>query len=129
MEPRVRHWLTGLVAGLVAWALVQAPAQHARAVLEQARTAAAHADVSHGMSHGTHDHGKPAERHDRHQFMPACMACVLMTAPGLPGHTIMADGLIVRSASVEVAGEAVVASRQVPWAPQRARAPPAGSTI
>ena len=123
MGAMARRWLTGLLAGLVALALVQAPAEHTRAVLGQAQADAMHAAMPHGM----HGHGKPAERHDQHHFMPACMACVLMGAPGTDGHADTVDRPTLPSLRAEVAAEAAAASPRIAGAPQRARAPAAGS--
>ena len=123
MGKRARRWLTVLLAGLFGLAIVSAPAEHARAVLRQAGTAAMQAESSHDM----HGHGKPTGPHDRHQSGPACMACVLVAAPGLPVPAPVAAALTAIAAATAALPEAAAAARKVPWTPQSARAPPAGS--
>jgi hypothetical protein len=73
----------GLLAGLFALAIVPAPAEHARAVVERAAFAIAYAMPDGTLPELCADHGGSADGHDRHLPRPACYACVLMAAPGL----------------------------------------------
>jgi hypothetical protein len=123
MGATLRSWLTGALAGLFVLAVVQAPAQHARVVAERAAFSAAHA-MPHGTSSGIH-HDEASDGHGRHMLTPACFACVIMAAPGLPVASSAQASRIGVAARVVDFGEAV-APREVGWAPQRARAPPAG---
>lgn len=123
MVAKLRFWLSGLFAALFVLAIGPAPAEHARAVLQQTVAATMQTDCPHGM----HGHGAPAEGHDRHQFMPACMACVLMMAPGLPAPAFTPDRPIAIAVTVDAFPESAVAAQELPWLSRRARAPPAGS--
>ncbi|WP_299134424.1 hypothetical protein [uncultured Amaricoccus sp.] len=80
-------WLNGVLAALIAVAAVIAPAQHERMMLGRAVAALAAAAEVAAPPHG---HGDQARRgaegaggHD-HLAAPACFACLLMGAPGLP---------------------------------------------
>lgn len=117
----VRPWLHGLLAGLLALAAIAAPAQHERMMLGRA---VAEPATAHG--HGTHaGHGAPAGGHHEHLATPACFACVLMAAPGLP--TAPFAGL-VRFAAPEAARPEAHVPAAVPGtarSARHARAPPA----
>ncbi|MBP7242963.1 hypothetical protein [Amaricoccus sp.] len=131
MGARLQFWLTGLIAGLFALAIVQAPGQHARAMAARTAFIAAYAmpdgavpEICPGHALGD---GGPADGHGRHLSAPACLACVLVAAPGLAPAAFPAAGR--RGAPVAAAPCEVgpVAVHEVAWAPHRARAPPAGS--
>ena len=113
-------WLNALLAGLLALAAVVAPAQHGRAVLARAAAEAAQASPGHN------GHSAPAEGHDRHLAAPACFACVIMAAPGLPALAFVHADRAACAVVVDPGGRALAPARGVAWAPHRARAPPSG---
>jgi len=125
-DTRLRAWLTGLLAGLFALAVLAVPGEHARMMLDRAGFALAYA-----MPDGTlpvlctgtdsHDDGLPGSRHG---VAPDCLACVLLAAPGLPPS---APPLALRIAAPALADR--VADRapvpiRVAFARRHARAPP-----
>jgi len=114
-------WLTGGLALLVALTLGAAPAQHARAVLARASEAVAVAEA--GSAHH-HRHDAPASEHDRHLLAPACLACVLMAAPGLPAGPSMAVGRVAPVGAALLPRSAIPTRPGTARSPQRARAPP-----
>jgi hypothetical protein len=122
-----RNRLLALFAGLFALAMALVPAQHASAVLARAMFVASYA-----MPHGTlpelcADGHASADDHGQHILAPACMACVVMAAPGLANPPAV---LVVRVSPSATAGFHAECSRTVlpsVWAPSRARAPPAQS--
>lgn len=113
-------WLTGVLVLLLALTLGEAPAQHARTVLARASEAVAVAQIG----AGDHGHGKPASEHHGHLLAPACFACVLMAAPGLPANPSVAIGRVVVAEAAFQSRSAIPARPGTAWSPQRARAPP-----
>ncbi len=127
--------VAGLLALLLALAvaLSVAPSLHARALLAAA-TSQAHAGHATADRHATansHDdatadgHGRAmADSHDAHLAGPACLACVLMAAPGLQPRPGDAPGRLA-AAIAAPAGPAVAEAPAGPAVtPRHARAPP-----
>ena len=119
--PARRSWVLGILALLLTLTLGAAPAEHARMVLARA-AAVAEAGAAH------HAHGMPAGEqggaHDRHLLAPACLACVLMAAPGLPaGPSATPERVAVVEAVLLPFGPAS-GHPGAAWTPTRARAPP-----
>lgn len=116
-----RSWLPGLLAGLLALAAIVAPAQHGRMALGRAVAALAMVDA-----HGPHaGHGAPAKSQHEHLAAPACLACVLVAAPGLPAAAFAGMArLAVPEAGAPVPHTAPAVGRPARSA-RYARAPPA----
>lgn len=127
MGARLRYVLNGLLAGLFALAMVAAPSEHARAVLDRAAFAVAYAMPDGSLPELCSDHGEQTDGHGQHLIASACLACVIMAAPGL------ADRPSVTLSRPETAGRADLRSddvthrRQGAWASSHARAPPTAS--
>ncbi len=123
MRVRLRNWTMGLLAGLFALAIVPAPAEHARAVVERAAFAVAYAMPDGTLPDicGEHD---GSTGHEQHLLTPACYACVIMAAPGLVALPLAA------ATRVATALETVRHDRDTSWLRQfaetsrQARAPP-----
>ena len=118
-----RVWLNGLLAGLFALAAVAAPALHGRAVVERAT---AHSTLHEGQAHTHGDHSAPADGNRGHQAGPACFACVIMSAPGLPSAPRGEAARVGTAFAADLDARGALPRRGVAWAPQRARAPPSG---
>jgi len=123
---RLQPWLTAMLAGLFALVMVAAPTQQAHALIERAAFAVASAMPDGTIPDICSGHDRRGEGHDQHLFSPACSACLLMSASGLPtpqstlarvSPALAVDHCIARTAS----------QAQVTWATQRARAPPQAS--
>jgi hypothetical protein len=117
-----------LLTGLFAFGIVVAPTTHARAVIEKALFVAAYA-----MPDGTLPHicgsSEPVEDHGHDRLAPACLACVIMAAPGLPDVPLaVADRVEPAGVAPELHGHDV-GGRQGDWARQPARAPPATAIV
>ena len=117
-----RIWLNGLLAGLFALAAVAAPALHGRAVLERATAHSLHE----GQGHAHADHGAPADGNRGHQAAPACFACVIMSAPGLPSAPRVEVARVGPAFAANLEACGALPKRGVARGPQRARAPPSG---
>ena len=123
MTPRL--WLNALLAGLFALAVVAAPAEHARSVVARAGLNTAH-PMPDGAMPGTHGgHAGHAGGHGEHLNLPACFACILMAAPGLP---VPAGGLPTcptdKAPAESFEGRSLVTARATEWRPCHPRAPP-----
>ena len=127
MRTRLRFWLTGLLAGLFALAIVPAPAEHARAVLAQAVFVADYAMPDGTLPDLCSDHGEPVDGHGRHLLEPACFACVIMAAPGLPIPCFIQAARIDAVAAADLRDRESVEALQAAWAARWARGPPGGS--
>jgi hypothetical protein len=125
MGSRFRRSLAGLVAGLFAFGIVVAPTAHARAVIGKALFVAAYAMPDGTLPHIC-GHSEP-EDHGQHRFAAACLACVIMAAPGLPDAPLAIAGRVMPAGVAPVWRERDLEVRQLAWARQPARAPPAGS--
>jgi hypothetical protein len=120
----LRFWLTGLLAGLFASAILLAPALQARMLIERATFV-----VAYGLPDGTlpelcSEHDRQSDGHDRHAATSACSACVIMAAPGLPYPSCLTVASTGPAALAEHVGNDAGPKPQLAWAPQRARAPP-----
>lgn len=133
----VRPWLNGLVAGLLLVATLVAPAQHERMLLGRAVAAlAATSPQGAAVAHHMHArHGDPADRgapagdgHD-HIGAPACFACLLMGAPGLPAAAFAGLAARVLPAPAPVVARRPFLVAALAWAPHRPRGPPASLPI
>ena len=127
MIGRLRSCLTGLLAGLFVLAILPAPAQHTRALIERAAFA-----LSYALPDGTlpalcSEHGAPSDGHNRHVFAPACFACIIMSAPGLPAPVTNLIRIGGGVALAEYHVRDISAGCQIALASHRARAPPAAS--
>jgi hypothetical protein len=113
----VRPGFVGALALLLLLAFGLAPAQHARLMLARATDFPA-------TVHAVHHHGTPGGGHD-HLTTPACLACVLMAAPGLMARSLTAACRIAAVAAARferaVGLDPMLPARTV----RRARAPPA----
>jgi hypothetical protein len=118
-----RVWLNGLLAGLLVLAAVAAPALHGRAVVERAT---AHSTLHEGQGHAHADHGAPADGNRGHQAAPACFACVVMSAPGLPSAPRVEVARVGPAFAADFGARGTLPKREVARGPQRARAPPSG---
>lgn len=121
-RPAGRPWAVAMLALLLTLTLEAAPAQHARAVLARASQVVAEAGVphhGHTMPLGDHD-----RTHDQHLSAPACLACVLMAAPGLLAGPSSPPARIAAAEAAFLAHAPAPARAGALWAPQRARAPP-----
>ena len=121
-------WLNGVLAALIAVAAVIAPAQHERMMLGRAVAALAAAAEVAAPPHG---HGDQARRgaegaggHD-HLAAPACFACLLMGAPGLPAVAFAGVADRAPPDAVTPAAPRPVRAGALAWAPHSPRAPPA----
>jgi hypothetical protein len=123
---RMRFWLSGLLVGLFALAIVPAPAQHGRAMLERASFVLAHALPDGSLPDLCAD--DPADPHGRHLFGPACLACVLMAAPGLAVPPLAQPTRRATAVAANRPAPVAVAFRPARWTPLRPRAPPAPAT-
>lgn len=127
MGARLRYALNGLLAGLFALAMVAAPTEHARAVLERAAFAVAYAMPDGTLPELCSDHGEPADGHGQHLFAPACLACVIMAAPGLADRPSVTLNRAETPGRADLRIDDVTHRRQHAWALSHARAPPAVS--
>lgn len=117
-----RLWALGILALLLTLTLGAAPAEHARAVLARASAVVVEAGAArhaHGESAGEQDGA-----HDRHLFAPACLACVLMAAPGLPAGPSATPERIAAVETALLFHALALAHPGAAWTPARARAPP-----
>ena len=124
MRAIIRRSLAGLLTGLFAFAIVVAPAAHARAVIGKALFVAAYAMPDGTLPHIC-GHSEPVEDHGQHRLATACLACVIMAAPGLPDVPLAIAGRVMPAGVAPVLHERDAEGRQVAWARQPARAPPA----
>ena len=126
MGARLRFWLQGLLVGLFALAVLPAPAENARAVIERAAFAAAYAMPDGTLPVLCDDHHADAPvGHGGHFASPACDACVLMAAPGLADQPFAPAGRRAAPVARDLHSPAAVGLAGHAWAPSRARAPPA----
>lgn len=123
---RCRHWLAGLLAGLLALAAVVAPAQHNRMMLQ--REAAMSGAVAAMQAGHAHHPQAPAGGQHEHVAAPACFACMLVAAPGLPTAAFAGLARSVTSDAAEPGPQAAPAVGRTARSPQHARAPPAFPT-
>lgn len=127
MGARLRRSLAALLTGLFALAIVVAPTAHARAVIGKALFVAAYAMPDGTLPDICGHAGAPVEHHGQHRSAPACLACIIMAAPGLPDVPPAIAGRVMPAGVAPALHDRTVEGRQVAWARQPARAPPAGS--
>ena len=125
MGASFRNLVQALIAGMFAFAMVLVPAQHARAVLERAVYVASYAMPDGTLPDICADGHSSADGHGGHVVAPACMACVVMGAPGLADPPSVVVARVVASTAARFASDCARNGLPVVWAPQRARAPPA----
>jgi hypothetical protein len=130
MSARFRRSLAGFLTGLFALAIFVAPTAHARAVIGKALFVAptAHARAvigkalfvaAYAMPDGTLPHicgHSEPEDHGQHRFAAACLACVIMAAPGLPNAPLAIVGRVMPAGVAPVWRERDVEVRQLAWA-------------
>ena len=123
MRASSTSWLKGLLAGLFALAMLSAPADQARSVLARAAFTVAYAMPDGALPDICGDHGEPAG-HGEHAGLPACLACILMTAPGLPAPAAVAPARMAAPAAAGLVAPDLPDPPAPAWQPRRARAPP-----
>lgn len=123
MSHRSKHGLTGLLAGLLVLALLGAPAQHARMTVARATFALAYA-LPDGTLPDLCAH-RGAGGKGGHPPVLGCLACVLMTAPGLAAPPQGLAARLVRAEDAAFLGQGAPVDRQTSPARASARAPPA----
>ena len=124
MGARSGFFSKALLAGLFALAMVSAPAEHARAVLGRALFVAAYAMPDGTLPDLCAHEGGTEDEHGQHVVAPACLACVIMAAPGLADRPPAVPLRSATSAPLEFHAGNVIGWQETAWAPQRARAPP-----
>ena len=131
MGARGRFWLSGLLAGLFALAILPFPSLHSRAVLQRAAFAAAYAMPDGSLPELCSGHARSGtgDGHGPHLGAAPCLACLVMAAPGLPPPPFAVSGRVGAPRTARLDAAAAPAAPGVAWAPQRARAPPAGSIV
>ena len=125
----IRFWLSGLLVGLFALATVPAPAQHARAVLERAIFVLAHAMPDGSLPDLCSDNSRSEDGRGQHHFAPACLACVLMAAPGLSVPSWVQPTRLATAAPADISAADAAAPHLPRRSPLRPRAPPAAATV
>jgi hypothetical protein len=131
MGAGARFWLSGLVAGLFALAILPFPSLHASAMLERAAFAAAYAmpDGSLPELCSGHALSETEDGHGQHLNAAPCLACLVMTAADLPPPSYAVGGRAGAPLAAWVDAAVAPAPPALAWAARRARAPPAGSSI
>jgi hypothetical protein len=126
----LRHWLTGLIAGLFALAVLPVPAEHSRAVIDRAGFALAYAMPDGTLPEICPDAGDPGDRHGgTHLATSICLACVVMAAPGLAARARPAADRHLAPVPAQLSPGVAVATRGLSPVPRRARAPPLVSIV
>lgn len=129
MWTHLKLWLNAILAGLFALAIVPAPAEQARAVVERAAFALAYAMPDGTLPELCADHSGSSEEHSQHLLTPACFVCVLMVTPGLPAPPFAPPAPIATAVAADRHDRNATGLRQVAWALQWARAPPLGLPV
>jgi hypothetical protein len=124
MGARPRLALILLVAALFAAAAVSVPGIHTRAVIERAAFTLAYAMPDGTLPGICPDGAGISEVPDGHHAKAAaCLACVIMTAPGFAPMALAALARLEPPDRVRLAPVAVAAAG-LAWNPAHARAPP-----
>jgi hypothetical protein len=104
------------------------PGLHARAVLERAAFAVAYALPDGSLPEICSGHDAEGDGHARHLLAPACLACVLMAAPGHAASSFLVAERPDMPVAAAPQADGFAPGRSLVWTPQSARAPPRGSS-